>query len=168
MWDLFKIIHFEGICLSGSTISINQGLKTENICYKIYFLQNLLYFCNNPDDQKGQKMTQNEIIGNNIKLFREKMGMTQEALAGYLDIPRELLSYYEGGKRNIPTETISKTSALFGVDEYDLYETEPEKQTAKLSFAFRADALTPEDLARMAEFKKIVLNYLGMKNLLMK
>ena len=111
-------------------------------------------------------MTQNETIGTNIQQYRERLGIKQENLAEYLSISREMLSYFENGKRNIPTEVIAKAAKLFGVEEYDLFETEPENQGAKLAFAFRADSMSTDDLSKIANFKKIVLNYLGMKNAL--
>ena len=111
-------------------------------------------------------MNQNEIIGNNIQLFRDRLGINQEVLATYLDISRETLSYFENGKRNIPTVVIAKSAKLFGVEEYDLFECETENKITNLAFAFRADSMTNEDLNGIANFKKIVLNYLSMKNAL--
>jgi transcriptional regulator with XRE-family HTH domain len=111
-------------------------------------------------------MNQNEIIGNNIQQFRERLGINQEVLANYLGVSREVLSYFENGKRNIPTTIIANSAKLFGVEEYDLFEQEKENQTTNLAFAFRADSMTNEDLNGIANFKKIVLNYLSMKNAL--
>jgi transcriptional regulator with XRE-family HTH domain len=111
-------------------------------------------------------MNQNLIIGENIKNFREKLGLTQEVLAGYLGINREEVSYYENGKRPVPTDIISKVAKLFGLDEYDLFETDSEAREAKVALAFRAESLLPEDLVHIADFRKIVLNYLNMKKAL--
>lgn len=111
-------------------------------------------------------MSQNQIIGNNIKNFREKLGLKQDDLAVYLNINREEISYYETGKRTIPTEVIAKSAKLFGIDEYDLFETDTESNNVKVAFAFRADALNHDDLNHIADFRKIVLNYLNMKNAL--
>ncbi|MDD2983899.1 MAG: helix-turn-helix transcriptional regulator [Crocinitomicaceae bacterium] len=108
-------------------------------------------------------MTQDQIIGKNIKYFREKLDLGQQELANYLDITREEVSYYENGKRSIPTDIISKASQLFGVDEYDFYENDAEAICANVAFAFRADYLQSEDLQQIADFRKIVLNYLNMK-----
>jgi len=41
------------------------------------------------------------IIGNNIKLFREKLGLSQLEIANYCGINREVLSYYENGNRDV-------------------------------------------------------------------
>ncbi|MDQ5930645.1 MAG: hypothetical protein QG594_2433 [Bacteroidota bacterium] len=108
-------------------------------------------------------MTQNEIIGSNIKQLREKLRITQSTLGEYLRISREEMNYYENGKRTIPTKHLSELARLFGVDEYDFYEKDCEKQIVKLSFAFRADDIPAEHLPYIADFKKIVMNYITMK-----
>ena len=111
-------------------------------------------------------MTQNEIIGKNIKHFREKLEITQEDLGNYLQVSREEVSYYENGKRNIPTDIISKAAKLFGLEEYDLFETDAEVKDTNLAFAFRANTISFENLTHVANFRKIVLNYLNMKKAL--
>lgn len=111
-------------------------------------------------------MTQNEIVGQNISHFRTSLGLSQDDLADYLGIARPMISYYENGSRRIPTDIITKSAKLFGVEEYDLYEADPEIRGAQLSFAFRGEGLSTTDLEQIAKFKKIVLNYLSMKNVL--
>lgn len=112
-------------------------------------------------------MEQNKIIGSNIKAFREKLGLTQEKIADYLEVTREMISHYEQGIRNIPTSVITKLANLFGVDEYDLFEPDAEQSSANVALAFRIDDFNEEDLIGVAKFRKIVTNYLGMKRLLL-
>src|SRR2546428_9919678 len=112
-------------------------------------------------------MEQKEKVGLNISLLRHKLGLTQNDLASYLGITREEVSYFENGHRNIPTDLISKTSQLFGVEEYDLYEDDLEAQETNLAFAFRAVSLETNDLVQIASFKKIIQNYLRMSKALM-
>lgn len=109
-------------------------------------------------------MTQNEIIGQNICYFRTSIGLSQEDFADYLGVARPMVSYFENGSRRIPSEIIAKAAKLFGVEDFDLYEVDPDIRGAHLSFAFRAEGLSASDLNQIADFKKIVLNYLGMKN----
>ena len=108
-------------------------------------------------------MDQNQIIGLNLKRYRESLGLTQDLLANYLGINREEVSYYENGKRTLPTNLLSIAANLFGIDEYDFYESDEATNEAKVALAFRADTLDAEDLHHIADFRKIVLNYLGMK-----
>lgn len=105
-------------------------------------------------------------IGKNIRQLREKLGLTQEALAEYLGISREEVNYYENGKRSIPTGVVSKAAALFAVDEYDLYEYDEATVQTHVAFAFRADRISGEDLQAIASFKKIAMNYLKMQKAL--
>ena len=107
-------------------------------------------------------MQTENIIGRNIKLYREKIGISQESLADYLGVSRGEMNYYENGKRTIPSKVIEKASRLFGIDEYDLYDENIETQQANTAFAFRANFLTAEDLGKIADFRRIVLNYLKM------
>lgn len=105
-------------------------------------------------------------IGSNLRRFREKMGLTQEAMAQYLNITREEVSYYETGKRALPTGLIDRAARLFGVDPYDLLEEDPEIAAANTALAFRAESVSSDDLRQIADFRKIVLNYLQMKKAL--
>lgn len=103
------------------------------------------------------------IIGNNIKLLRDKLGLTQDDLANYLGLSRMQIIRYEKGSSSVPTENLTKLSELFSVDEYDFYEEDASKINANLAFAFRANELNGEDLKTIASFKKIAMNYLKMK-----
>lgn len=104
----------------------------------------------------------NQIVGRNIRMLREKLGLTQEALAQYLNISRELISYYETGSRTITTEQLGKLANLFFLDEYEFYEENLQQAQANMAFAFRADTLSAHDLESVARFKKVVRNYLNM------
>lgn len=106
----------------------------------------------------------NQIIGRNVQLLRNRIGLTQDALAEYLGVSRGQVSYYEAGSRAIPTVQMQKLADLFCVNEHDLYTEDPDQVQVNLSFAFRADHISPEDLHHIAHFKKIVRNYLNMKN----
>jgi len=108
-------------------------------------------------------MGTNDSVGQNIRLFRDKLGLSQDALANYLGVTREEISYFETGKRIMNTVLIEKAAKLFGVDDYDLFEENPELQQLNVSLAFRAESINTEDLKQIADFRKIILNYLKMK-----
>jgi transcriptional regulator with XRE-family HTH domain len=99
-------------------------------------------------------------------MLREELGLTQETLAKYLDTSREQIAYYEAGTRSITTPQLNKLANLFCMNEYDFYEEDSQKRKINIAFAFRADMLDPEDLESIAQFKKIVRNYVNMKNAL--
>lgn len=106
---------------------------------------------------------QNETVGQNIRLFRDRLGFSQANLADFLGIAREQISYYETGARAVPTEQIQKIADLFGIDAYDLLDPDSFQRQLNVAFAFRADQLTAEDLSSIASFKRIVKNYRKMK-----
>ena len=115
---------------------------------------------------KYRNRNMEEVLAKNLKEFRVKLNLTQEQLAGYLDVSREEVSYYENNNRKVPLELIPKYANLFGVDEYDLYEEDSAINNINIAFAFRANDISSEDLKSIAEFKKIALNYLKIKNTL--
>ncbi len=105
----------------------------------------------------------NIIIGQNIKTLRDKIGLTQDALAQYLGTSREQVGYYEIGHRAVPSTQLSKLANLFCMNEFDFYEENMQNRSINIAFAFRADDLQPQDLQSIAQFKKIVHNYMSMK-----
>ena len=113
-------------------------------------------FCNN------NLMKPNFSPGKNIKMYREKLGYNQEELSQFLGINRVSLSQYETGEREIPLEVLNKSANLFGIELIDLLESNPDSATANLAFAFRAKDLTTEDLNSIAQFQKVVRNYIKM------
>ena len=105
----------------------------------------------------------NIIIGQNIKILRIKMGLTQDALARYLGTSGEQVSYYENGQRSTPSAKLSKLANLFCMNGYDFYEEDLQSRSINIAFAFKGDELQPQDLENIARFKKIVRNYISMK-----
>ena len=92
------------------------------------------------------------------------MGLTQETLAQYLGTSREQVGYYEIGSRSVTTEHLAKLADLFCMNEYEFYEADQEKFQINLAFAFRAESISTENLKTIAQFKRIVRNYLNMKS----
>ncbi len=111
-------------------------------------------------------METNEILSRNIKKLREKFAFTQGFVADYLGITAAAVNQYENDARSIPENVIEKLSLLYNVEEFDLYEEDPEKQNLLTSFAFRADEITAEDMETISRFKKIITNYVNMSSAL--
>jgi transcriptional regulator with XRE-family HTH domain len=110
-------------------------------------------------------MDQAKIIGQNIKQFRDKLGLTQEQIANLLNIDRSMVSHYENGEREISIVHLHKISDLFGIEIEDLLEKDIASFKANLSFAFRTEVIANEDIASIAAFQKVVKNYIKMKQL---
>jgi transcriptional regulator with XRE-family HTH domain len=113
-------------------------------------------------------MTPDTIIGRNVKSYRVINGFTQEAIANFLDIKREMISYYENGSREVPFDVLTRLSDLYGVDLADFYEEDEIQLKENVACAFRTDGFESEDLETIALFKAVVKNYLKMNNLLAK
>lgn len=109
--------------------------------------------------------TTNSIIGKNIRLLRERLGLSQDALADYLKVSHVTISYYETGQRTIPSGNLLKISELFGIDAYEL-SLEEITINENMIFAFRTKKLSTESLEQIAAFRKVVKNYLEMIKLL--
>ncbi|MBP6431385.1 MAG: helix-turn-helix transcriptional regulator [Ferruginibacter sp.] len=108
----------------------------------------------------------NIIIGNNIRQLRNKIALTQEELAGYLETSREQVAYYENGSRSVSSIHLNMLANLFCTNEYDFFEENPQQNQINVAFAFRANTLSSETLKTIAQFKKIVRNYINMENAL--
>ncbi len=108
----------------------------------------------------------NPIVANNLRKYREMLGLTQNALADYLKINRVEINYYENGKRDIPVQILESFSNLIGIKASELLEDKVENTSVNLSFAFRADDLNKSDLESIASFKRIVKNYLKLQRLM--
>ncbi|MDD4108584.1 MAG: helix-turn-helix transcriptional regulator [Prolixibacteraceae bacterium] len=106
-----------------------------------------------------------QYIGENIKSFRKKSGLSQQEIANYCNISRELISYYENGKRDINLLHLEKIAELLNINMEILLEKNPVTFKPDLAFTFRADELTQTDYQSIAYFKRIVKNYLKMKNI---
>jgi len=105
-------------------------------------------------------------IGVNVNKYRIAQGYTQDHLANLLGVSREQISNYENGIRNIPVTSLNKLADLFGIELEELLEENSTIATTNLAFAFRSQSITDTDIKSIAEFKRIVFNYLKMKNIL--
>ena len=97
--------------------------------------------------------------GTIIKTLRDRFGYNQDAVANFLGIKREMISYYETGAREIPLEILEKLADLFGVDLEIFFSDSAEDAITELAFAFRAEELNENDLESIASFRKIIKNY---------
>lgn len=63
-----------------------------------------------------------EILGENIAVFRRKLGLTQSDLAKKVGITRGTVTRLEKGLQSIRPETLAKMASVFGVSEANLYQ----------------------------------------------
>ncbi|MDR0825307.1 MAG: helix-turn-helix domain-containing protein [Prevotella sp.] len=105
------------------------------------------------------------IVSKNLKKFRESSGLTQEKVASFLGIDRSAYANYEAGCREMPYNLEERVSDLYGIAPILLYEEDEQKINTELVCAFRTDNLSDKDLKGIADFKKIVKNYLKIGRL---
>ena len=103
--------------------------------------------------------------GNRIKLLRTSLGLTQEHIAEYLGVSRELISMIESNEREIGLNNLEKLADLFGVELIDLVNEDEENVTVTASLSFRAGEIQVADLEQVSKFRCIVKNYLKMQKI---
>ncbi len=104
-------------------------------------------------------------IGNNIKRFRDRIGLSQEQIGSFLGKKREQIAFYENGSRNPSIEELNQLSDLFGIELSALLEEDDEMNAVDVALAFRSDEVTNDDLKQVADFQKIVKNYLKIQRI---
>ena len=65
-------------------------------------------------------------FGSNVRRFRERAGLSQDALAHAADVHRVYLSGIERGKRSPSIETVEKLANALGVDPGELFAEQPD------------------------------------------
>jgi transcriptional regulator with XRE-family HTH domain len=108
----------------------------------------------------------NKTIGKRLRAVRESAGLTQEQVAKYLDIKREIVSYIETGARPINTLMLRRLSDLYGYKFSYFVDESVKGDGPQVSMAFRVSDLSDSDLPIIAQVKKIALNLDSLYNLL--
>lgn len=85
-----------------------------------------------------------------------------------MKVNRSTYSNYESGDREAPLEVLEKASDIFGSDLHLLFQENDKAIEEMLICAFRIDNLSDQDMVEVANFKKIVKQYLKMNQLLEK
>jgi transcriptional regulator with XRE-family HTH domain len=106
-------------------------------------------------------------IGKRLAAARKAAGLTQEKVAGYLGIKREVIAYYETGARPVTTAILLQLADLYGYKlSYFLEESRYKEERSHVVMAFRAADLCENDLRIIAEVKRIASNLDSLYGLL--
>jgi transcriptional regulator with XRE-family HTH domain len=74
-------------------------------------------------------MDMRRLVGQNVRRFREKKGLTQERFAELSGFSQQYISGLEGGHRNPTVVTVYELALTLGVTHLDLLR--PTKRSAK-------------------------------------
>lgn len=107
-----------------------------------------------------------ETIGRLLKEARERCGLTQEQAARYLGVVREIMSYYENGRREIDLLSIKRLADLYGYDIVHFLAEPNSIAFETTALAFRADELNEKDLEIVAWAQRVVRNLQELDELL--
>ncbi len=110
-------------------------------------------------------MKSSNFPGKNIKFYRERLYLSQQEVADFLGVPREMISYWENGQREISLEMLEKLSDLFGIELINLMEENEQLVQADLALSFRKEGLEKSDLEHISSFQRIVKNYLKIQEI---
>ncbi|WP_308769806.1 helix-turn-helix transcriptional regulator [uncultured Bacteroides sp.] len=102
-----------------------------------------------------------QVIGKNIKAFREHLNYTQQEISDYLGISQPAYVKYEKGETIVPLEAMEKLASLYNVEEYDLMEENDQLFQTSVACAYRKTG-NVGDLSQISQFQKIVKNYIQM------
>ena len=104
------------------------------------------------------------IINERFSQLRKHSGFTQKQIADYLGVDQSYISKCEKNERQYSTDILEKAAVLFGCS-MDCFVNETYEFIA-MPIAFRAKALTPDDLDTLAAINTIALNLRFMEGLL--
>ena len=105
-------------------------------------------------------------IGKRLQTVRESTGFTQEQVAKYLGIKREVVSYIETGARPVSTLMLQKLADLYGYKFSYFVDESVKEEGPQVSMAFRVSDLSDSELPIIAQVKKIALNLDNLYKLL--
>lgn len=107
----------------------------------------------------------NPILAENLKMLREKMGYSQEVVAKYLEVHREVISFYETGHRSVTAPHLEKFSDLFHIETRKLKKEKLDTDALRIACAFKADGFSDADALAIAWFQRVMKNYLRIQKL---
>ena len=107
-------------------------------------------------------MSDYKVLGKNLKLIRNKFGLSIFDIANFLGVSSGDVMLYEGD-RSISIIILEKLSDLYGIDCADLFETELDAIIKTKECVMDLSGLHTETLLVIANFRKVVKNYVKMK-----
>ncbi len=115
-----------------------------------------------------KEMITQEILGQRLRLARLNVGLSQDAVAGELQVPRPTISQIESGKRGVSGLELAKLARLYGRPIASFLDDtfEAALQDDPLTVLFRASDLQPQDRQVVAEFEALSRAFSDLEALL--
>jgi transcriptional regulator with XRE-family HTH domain len=114
-------------------------------------------------------MTNQHIISREVRKMKEKfmyirnkLGLSQKQIAGYLDVDQSYVSKIENGERGLTVDLAEKMCNLIG---YDISFFANNNVQDALNISFRGNTLDPEDLKAIARINEIVMKLREMREI---
>ena len=95
-----------------------------------------------------------ERFNENLKIARERKGLSQKDIAEGIGVAKSTYSLYESGNREPNVQTIKKIADLLNVSADELLGIDDEPQT--IAAHFDGDEYTPEELDEIRAFAEFV------------
>lgn len=97
-----------------------------------------------------------------LKDLREMNGLTQEEVAKIMGVKREVISYYENGKREIPITNLQKLLSFLGIE---LDDFKKENYERKIQVAYRKENISDKNFEQVIWLNRFVMNLSKIKKL---
>ena len=109
------------------------------------------------------QMIDKNLLGQKIKELRSESNYTQQNIADFLGVDQSFISKVEKNERVLTSDMLEKLAVLFGVKLKDFIVG---TDVRPLTYAFRANDITAEDMKTICAINKIVLNSTFLETLL--
>jgi transcriptional regulator with XRE-family HTH domain len=86
-----------------------------------------------------------ELLGSNIRTYRNNLGISQEKLAEMINMATNYLGLIEGGKKFPSADMIERIAAALGKDTPDLFTVTPIQQNWKENILQKMNSLIDEE-----------------------
>ena len=104
------------------------------------------------------------VIYEKLKAMREKAGLRQGQIAGYLGLTESFISEVESGERNLSVDQLESVADLYGCSLAVFADAEEEP--LPIQSAFGSHDVSPEDLRVVAAIGRIAANSKFMAKIL--
>lgn len=107
-------------------------------------------------------------LARRLRLARASAGLSQEAVATELGLPRPTVSQIEAGKRGVSSLELMKLAKLYGRSLASFFDVEFEQDASEDPFTvlFRSTGLRDVDRNVVSEFETLCRNYSQLESLL--